>query len=276
MEATLADSGEFDTVRRGPGSVMGGNAVRTIAIVIALLAAPAAAWAADINAFISTAIKAATDELLPPFERANGHVIRASYAPSGALVPRFERGEPVDVFLTDSAAIDGLIKRGKVVAGRTDLVRTGIGIAVRKGAPKPDVSSAAALRRVLLAAKSIGHTAPAGGGVTAAHIMGVFEKLGIAAEVTPKVKLAAGGPNGRVSVLVSSGEAEIGLQQVSELMSNPEVEVIGMLPAELQQITIYSAGVTTSAGQTGPAKAFIRPLAAPEAMTIYKTRGLAL
>jgi molybdate transport system substrate-binding protein len=77
-------------------------------------------------------------------------------------------------------------------------------------------------------------------------------------------------------VLVSSGEAEIGLQQVSELMSNPEVEVIGMLPAELQQITIYSAGVTTSAGQTGPAKAFIRHLAAPEAMTIYKTKGLAL
>ena len=99
--------------------------------------------------------------------------------------------------------------------------------------------------------------------------MGVFEKLGIAAEVTPKVKLAAGGPNGRVSVLVSSGEAEIGLQQVSELMSNPEVEV-------LQQITIYSAGVTTSAGQAGPAKAFIRHLAAPEAMTIYKTKGLAL
>lgn len=250
--------------------------MRTLVIVTVLLAGTAAAQAAEINAFISTAIKAATDELLPPFERANGYTIRASYAPSGALIPRFDRGEPVDVFLTDSAAIDELIKQGKVMAGRTDLARTGIGIAVRKGAPKPDVSSAAALRRALLAAKSIGHTAPAGGGVTAAHIMGVFEKLGIAAEVTPKVKLAAGGPNGRVSVLVSSGEAEIGLQQVSELMSNPEVEVIGMLPAELQQITIYSAGVTTSAGQTGPAKAFIRHLAAPEAMTIYKTKGLAL
>jgi molybdate transport system substrate-binding protein len=254
--------------------------MRTLAVAIGLLAATAAAHhraeAAEINAFISTAIKAATDELLPPFERANGHAIRASYAPSGALIPRFERGEPVDVFLTDSAAIDELIKRGKVVPGRIDLVRTGIGIAVRKGAPKPDVSSPEALKRALLAAKSIGHTAPAGGGVTAAHIIGVFEKLGIAAEVTPKVKLAAGGPNGRVSVLVSSGEAEIGLQQVSELMSNPEVEVIGMLPAELQQITIYSAGVTTSAGQTGPAKAFIRHLAAPEAMTIYKTKGLAL
>src|SRR5262249_42928182 len=102
------------------------------------------------------------------------------------------------------------------------------------------------------------------------------EKLGIAAEIAPKVRLAAGGPNGRVSVLVSTGEAEIGLQQVSELMSNPDVEVIGMLPAELQQITTYAAGVTTSARQPEAAKAFIRHLAAPEAMAIYKARGLAL
>ncbi len=95
--------------------------MRTVAIVIAMLAATATAHAAEINAFISTAIKAATDELLPPFERANGHTIRASYAPSGALIPRFERGEPVDVFLTDAPAIDSLIQQGKIVGGRTDL-----------------------------------------------------------------------------------------------------------------------------------------------------------
>ncbi len=152
--------------------------MRTLAVAIGLLAATAAAHhraeAAEINAFISTAIKTATDELLPPFERANGHAIRASYAPSGALIPRFERGEPVDVFLTDSAAIDALIKQGKIVAGRIDLARTGIGIAVRKGAPRPDVSSAEALKRALLAAKSVGYAAPSGGSITAAHIMGVF------------------------------------------------------------------------------------------------------
>ena len=233
--------------------------MRTLAIVTFLLAGTAAAQAAEINAFISTAIKAATDELLPPFERANGYTIRASYAPSGALIPRFDRGEPVDVFLTDSAAIDELIKQGKVMTGRTDLARTGIGIAVR---------------RALLEAKTVGHAAPSGGSITAAHIQGVFQRLGIAAEVTSKVKLAAGGPNGRVSVLVSSGEAEIGLQQVSELMSNPEVEVIGMLPAELQQITIYSAGVTTSAREAAAAKALITALTAPSAAPIYKAKGL--
>src|SRR5262249_45492376 len=162
-----------------------------------LLAAAPVARAVEINAFVSTAIKAVTDELLPPFERATGHAVRAAFAPSGALIPRFERGEPVDVFLTDSAAIDALIRQGKVVAGRTDLARTGIGIAVRKGSPRPDVSSAEALKRALIAATTVGYAAPSGGSITAAHIMGVFERLGIAAEMAPKARLAAGGPNGR-------------------------------------------------------------------------------
>lgn len=248
--------------------------MRTLAIVLVLLAPAAAAPAAEIHAFISTALKAATDELLPPFERANGHVVRAIYGPSGALIPRFNRGEAADILLTDSAAIDMLIKQGKVFPGRTDLARTGIGIAVRKGAPKPDVSSPEALKRALLAAKSIAHADPGGGSITAAHIMGVFDRLGIAAEITPKVKLAAGGPDGRVSVLVSSGGAEIGLQQVSELMSNPDVEVIGMLPAQLQQITIYSAGITTSAREPLAAEVLIEALSAPSAAPIYKAKGL--
>jgi molybdate transport system substrate-binding protein len=230
--------------------------------------------AAEIDAMITTAMKAAVDELAPPFERASGHVLRITYGPSGGLARRLNAGEAADLVVVDSKALDELIKQGKVVGGPTDVARTGIGIAVRKGAPKPDVSSPEALKRALLAAKSIAHTAPAGGGVTAAHVVGVFEKLGIAAEVTPKVKLAAGGPNGRVSVLVSSGEAEIGLQQVSELMSNPEVEVIGMLPAELQLITLYSAGVTTSASEAEAAKALIKALTAPSAAAIYKAKGL--
>ena len=248
--------------------------MRVLAIVMILLPACGMAHAVEIDALISTAIKAATDELLPPFERANGHTIRASYGPSGALIRRFDGGESADLFLTDSKAIELLIKEGKVVPGRTDLARTGIGVAVRKGAPRPDVSTAESLKRALLAAKSVAHASPAGGSITAAHIMGVFERLGIAAQVAPKVRLAAGGPDGRVSVLVSSGAAEIGLQQVSELMSNPEVEVIGMLPGELQQITIYSAGVTTSARQPAAASALIRALSAPSARSICKAKGL--
>jgi len=250
--------------------------MRTLAITAALIVAAAPIEAAEIDAMITTAMKAAVEELAPPFERASGHALRVVYGPSGGLARRLNGGEAADLIVVESKVLEELIKQGKVTPGRTDVARTGIGIAVRRGAPKPDVSSAEALKRTLLTAKSIGHTAPAGGGVTAAHIIGVFEKLGIAAEVKPKVKLAAGGPEGRVSVLVSSGEAEIGLQLVSELMSNPEVDVIGVLPDELQLIAILSAGITTGARQPEAAKAFIRHLAAPEAMTIYKTKGLAL
>ena len=250
--------------------------MRTLAITAALIVAAAPIEAAEIDAMITTAMKAAVEELAPPFERASGHALRVVYGPSGGLARRLDGGEAADLIVVESKVLEELIKQGKVTPGRTDVARTGIGIAVRRGAPKPDVSSAEALKRTLLTAKSIGHTAPAGGGVTAAHIIGVFEKLGIAAEVKPKVKLAAGGPEGRVSVLVSSGEAEIGLQLVSELMSNPEVDVIGVLPDELQLIAILSAGITTGARQPEAAKAFIRHLAAPEAMTIYKTKGLAL
>jgi molybdate transport system substrate-binding protein len=248
--------------------------MRAIVVIAALLIATCAAPAAEINAFISTAIKSATDELLPPFERANGHKIHASYAPSGALIPRFNRGEPVDVFLTDALALDQLIQQGKIAGGRIDLARTGIGIAVRKGAPKPDVSSPEALKRALLAAKSVGHASPAGGSITGGHIMRIFEKFGIADQIAPKTKLSMGGPNSRVSVLVSSGEAEIGLQQASELLDNPEVEMIGMLPPELQQTTIYSAAIPGSAQQPELAKALIGVLTTADAKSIFKAKGL--
>jgi molybdate transport system substrate-binding protein len=245
-------------------------------IAAALIVATAPARAAEIDAMITTAMKAAIEQLAPPFERASGHVLRVAYGPSGGLARRLNGGETADLVIVESKVLDDLIRQGKVAPGRTDLARTAIGIAVRKGAPRPDVSSAEALKRALLAAKSIAHTAPTGGGVTAGHIEVVFEKLGIAAEVAPKVKLAAGGPDSRVSVLISSGAAEIGLQLVSELMSNPDVEVIGMLPPELQLTAVISAGIPAGAGQVEPAKAFIRHLATPEAMAIYKAKGLGL
>ena len=248
--------------------------MRTLALAIALLVAAGTARAAEINAMMTTAMKAAFDELFPPFERANGHSIRPTYGPSGALMRRFNGGEPADLFITDVPALDELLKQGKIVADRTRLSSTGIGICVRKGAPKPDVSTPEALKRALLAAKSVGHASPAGGSITGGHIIGMFEKLGIAKEVAAKTKFSMGGPNSRVSTLVSSGEAEIGIQQASELLSNPDVEVIGMLPPEFQQTTIYAASITGTAKQPDAAKALIRTLAAPEAMALYKAKGL--
>ena len=248
--------------------------IRVPAAAAALLLAAVSAQAADIDAMMTTAMKEAFDELLPQFERANGHAVRVTYGPSGALIRRFNGGEPADLFVTDIPALDQLVQQGKVAPDRIELARTGIGICIKKGAPKPDVSTPEALKRALLAAKSVGHASPAGGSITAGPVMRMFEKLGIAAEVAAKAKLSMGGPNSRVSVLVSSGDAEIGLQQASELYSNPDVEVIGMLPPEFQQTTIYAASVTGNAKQPEPAKALIRHLATPAAMTIYKAKGL--
>ena len=152
--------------------------------------------------------------------------------------------------------------------------RTGIGLAVRKGAPHPDVSTPDALKKTLLTAKSIGQSSIESGGITALHVQRVLSILGIREEVSPRLKFAKGGPNGRVSVLVATGEAEIGLQQVSELMSNPDVEVIGLLPDKLQQITINSAGITTAAKEPDAARALIQHLTTSEALAIYKAKGL--
>jgi len=248
---------------------------RILIAAAAALLTVTGAQAAEIKALITTAMNDAVVVLVPQFEKATGHKVTVSYDPSGGLARRLRGGEFADMILVASPELDKLIAEGKVV-NRVDVSRTGIGIAVKKGAPKPDVSTPEALKRALLNAKSVGHTAPAGGGITAVHMLQTFEKLGIAKEVAAKAKLAAGGPNGRVSTLIVNGEAEIAFQQVSELMSNPEVEVIGMLPDELQQITINSAGITAVAKEADAARALIAHMTTPAALALYKTKGLGL
>ena len=246
----------------------------TAAIIMALSTMTGSAGAAEIKAMISTALATAMEELVPQFERASGHTVRITYGPTGGVAKRLTGGEAADLIILADSGLDELIKQGKVVPGRTDFARTGIGVAVRRGAPKPDISTPDAVKRALLNAKAVAHTAPAGGGITAMHLLQMFEKLGIAKEVAAKTKLAAGGPNGRVSTIVSSGEADIGLQQISELMSNPGVDVVGLLPAELQQITVYSAGITANAREAEAAKALIRFISSPAAAPIYAAKGL--
>jgi molybdate transport system substrate-binding protein len=248
---------------------------QAIAVALGLAVAGTPAGAAEVKAMITTAMKAAVDELLPPFERASGNKVIVSYDPSGRLGKRLRDGEFADIILLASDPLDKLIAEGKV-RDRTEISRTGIALAVKKGAPHPDVSTPDALKRTLLAAKSIGFAGPASGGATAAPIMAAFDKLGIATEIAAKTKYAAGGPNGRVSVLVANGEVEIGLQQVAELMSNPDVEVIGMLPDSLQKLTVHAAGVTAIAKQPDAAHALIRHLVTPQALAIYKAKGLGL
>jgi molybdate transport system substrate-binding protein len=249
--------------------------MRTTIVLAMLLVTVGSSNAADIKALITTAMHAAIVELVPPFERASGHKVTVSYDPSGGLAQRLRNGEFADIILIASTELDKLISEKKV-EDRTDVSRTGIGLAVKKGAPHPDVSTPDALKKTLLTAKSIGQSSIESGGITAVHVQRVLSILGIREEVSPRLKFAKGGPNGRVSVLVATGEAEIGLQQVSELMSNPDVEVIGLLPDKLQQITINSAGITTAAREPDAARALIKHLTTSEALAIYKAKGLGL
>ncbi len=250
--------------------------MRLIIALASLVIAAGTAGAAELHVMLTDALGTSFAEIAPTFARTNNVIIREQHGPTGGLVKRFTGGEFADLILVDNKSIDKLIAEGWLQPGRTDLTRTGIGIAVRKGAPHPDVSTPEAFKRALLAAKTIGHTDPKGGGLTAAPIMAAFQKLGIAEQVAPKIRLAAGGPNGRVSTLVATGEAEIGMQMVSELLSNPNLDVIGMLPPEFQLITVYSAGIAANAKEAAVAKALIGVLATPQAAAIYKSKGLGL
>jgi len=222
----------------------------------------------------SGAFTAAYLELVPEFERATRNKVVTSFGGSLGNRPetipnRLQRGEPADVVILAASALDDLIKQGKVVAGsRVDLVRSSIGMAVRAGAPKPDISSVAALRQTLLRAKSIAYSASASGVYISTEL---FQRLGIADQVLAKSKNAEGQ---RVGALVARGEAEIGFQQISELLPEPGIDYVGPLPHDVQRVTVFSAGIVMGAKKPQQARALIKFLASENAISVIKKTGL--
>ena len=165
-----------------------------------------------------------------------------------------------------------MIKDGKVIADtRTNLVRSGLGVGVRTGAPKPDITSVEAFKRALIAAKSVAYIDPAAGGSSGIYLSGLFDKLGIAGEIKPKAKLKRGG---YVAELIANGEAELGLHQISEILPVKGVKLVGPLPAEIQNYTTYAAAVGTDAKQAAAANAMVKLLAGPAAEAVLKARGM--
>jgi molybdate transport system substrate-binding protein len=235
---------------------------------------PVSAGAADITVLVTTAMKTAMDDLAAAFERATPHKVHVTYGPSGALAKRVAAGQAADLVVF-AGGVDELIAQGKVMrAGRTDVAHAKIGVSVRKGAPKPDIATTEAFTRALLAAKSVAFADPASGGASGVYLVAMLERIGIAAEVKAKARLARGGPDGMVSALVAAGDAEIGLQQISEIMSVAGVDLVGPLPDALQTITTYVAGIPANAAQVDAAQALIRFLTAPEAARVYRATGL--
>jgi molybdate transport system substrate-binding protein len=241
---------------------------------IALALAAGAAFAAEVRVMTSGAFTAPYKELVPGFERATGHKVISAYGASQGGAPdsipnRLDRGEPVDVVILAGPALDGLIQKGKVVPGsRVDIVRSTIGMVVREGAPKPDIGSVEALKRTLLEAKSIAYSASASGTYLSTEM---FPRLGIADQIKGKTQRIV---SERVGTVVARGDAEIGFQQVSELLSIPGVDYVGPLPPEVQQVTFFSAGIATGAKEPGAARELVKYFTSPSAAPVIIKHGL--
>ena len=231
-----------------------------------------AAGAAEVRVMISGGLTAAYNALVPEFERATGHKVLTAYGPSmgttiNAIPIRLERGEPADVLIMVGYALGDLVKQGKVVAdSRVDLVKSPIGIAVKSGAPKPDISSADSIKRALLAAKSVAYSDSASGVYVSTEMFG---KLGIADAMKDKARKIPATPVGEI---VAHGDAEIGFQQISELRPVPGIDIVGPLPDELQKITVFSAGIATVSKEPDAGRALIKFLTSTAARnTIIKS-----
>lgn len=245
---------------------------------VAVLLMVGAASAADVHVMISAGFYRVYSQLGPAFERASGHHLVTTRGPSmgdspEAIPTRLARGEAADVVVLDGGAADELGKRGLVRAdSKIELARSLIGMVVRAGAAKPDIGSVEALRSTLLAAKSIAYSDSGSGTYLSTTL---FPKLGVADQVAGKSRKVRGPPSGEpVAAVVARGEAEIGFQQVSELIHVPGITFVGTIPAEVQPTIFFAAALTSTVGQPEAASALIRFLASPEAAPVILKAGL--
>jgi molybdate transport system substrate-binding protein len=227
----------------------------------------------EIKVFASGGFKAAYLALVPGFERASGRKVLTAWGSSVAgaatsIPNRLAAGEPVDLVIMAGDALDKLIERGLVASGsRVDLARSGIGVAMRAGAPRPDLSSVDTFMRALRRAKSVAHSSSASG----IYLRGLFQRLGLYDTLGDRIRQIEGEPVGAV---VARGEAEIGFQQVSELLPVPGIDYVGPLPPDVQQFTVFAAGIATHAREPDGTRALIAFLTAPAAAPIIRRSGM--
>jgi molybdate transport system substrate-binding protein len=249
------------------------GAFAVMSLICALLTT-AAVRADEIKVVTSGGFTAAYLELVPEYEASTHNTLATEFGPSmgtthNAIPIRLERGEAIDVVIMAGPALDDLIKQGKVRAGsRVDLVKSYIGMAVKAGASRPDISTVEGLKRTLLAAKSIAYSDSASGVYLSTEL---FPKLGIADQIKAKSKKIEADP---VGGFVATGEFEIGFQQISELRPVKGIDIVGPLPEGAQRVTVFAAGIPTTATHPEAAKALIKWLASPAAYAAIKKSGL--
>ena len=241
---------------------------------IAVIAAAAALFSgtasgAEIRVLSTQATEQSYRELVPQFEKATGHKVTTLFTGTLDADKRLAAGEAYDLLIMSKDSIEQHMKSGKVVQGSgVDLARSGVGVGVKAGAPKPDISSVDALKRTLINAKSIGYsTGPSGN-----YVIMMFARLGIADQVKLKLKQTASGVF--VGSIIASGEVEIGFQQVSELSQFEGVDYVGPLPADVQKYTVFSSGILAGAKEAEAARALVRFITSPQAGAVYRRRGM--
>jgi molybdate transport system substrate-binding protein len=228
--------------------------------------------AAELKVLSAGAYKQVVVALQPEFEKQTGHKLTIDNDTVGALVRRIDGGEAFDVVVVSPGAIDDLTRKGRVAEGtRQNLARVGIGVMVRAGAPKPDVSSVDAFKKAVLDAKSVAYIDPASGGSSGIYLDKLFQQMGIAEQVKAKAKLKQGG---YVADLLVKGEAEFGIHQISEIIPVKEVTLVGPLPPQIQNYTTYAAGISTAAKDRDAAQALIKMLSGPAAAEVLKQKGM--
>ena len=240
------------------------------AIVGAVLGFATSVSAAELKVFCSNGLRAVMEELAPQFERASGYKLAVSYGLAAAFKQQIEAGEPFDVVVVTPALLDDMVKQGKVADDdRAVIGRAGIGIAIQAGAARPDISSVEAFKQTLLNAKSIAY---AKAGQSGTYFAGLVERLGLTEELKAKMRPQQTGVE--VGSAISSGEVDLAVLPISEIMPVKGAEVAGPLPAELQSYVVMAAGVSAGANDHAAAAALVKFLKAPEHMPVIKAKGM--
>ncbi len=247
--------------------------LKAVALAALFAAASPAAQAAEIRVLMSGAFKAPMADIKPLFEKASGHTLVLDADTSGRIAVRIGKGEQSDFIISTSAGVDDLIKTGKVLPdSKAAVARAGVGVVVRKGAPKPDISTPEKFKQALLDAKTVAYTNPASGGQSGVYFVKLLAQLGITDEINKKAKFGDGGP---VALIVAANNAEMGMQPLPELLAHSDVvDFVGPLPAALQSYNHLTSAIPSNSKQPEAARALMKFLASPAAQAVMKAKGL--
>jgi molybdate transport system substrate-binding protein len=245
------------------------------ALILSTIATGLTASAAEIKVLCAGALKLAMTQLIADFQKSSGNAVTIDYSTTGAFVSRIQKGELADVAIMSGSQLELLESQGKVAPGsRVNIAGVGVGVAVRQGASKPDISSVEGFKRALFSAQSIGYANPAIGSSSGIYVAGMLERLGIAQDLKSKIKLLSlvAEPED-VFQTVARGEIDIQIGSMSEIVISPGVDLVGPLPAELQNVTVFAAGTVATSKAPQAANAFVKFIASPAAAVVLKAKG---